>query len=96
MCIRDSIGILSGIISMMLKKKNTTLIVALSIISAHLIGSVIIKSIGLYVYFHTPIQMLALRIPTYIGTGLLEFLIISLLLKNKAFTSQLDKICKRQ
>lgn len=91
-----SIGILSGIVSMVLKKKNTTLIVALSIISAHLIGSVIIKSIGLYVYFHTPIQMLALRIPTYIGTGLLEFLIVSMLLSNKAFTSQLEKICKRK
>ena len=49
----------------------------------------IIKSVGLYIYFHTPIQVLLLRIPTYIGIGILEFYIVYLMQKNKAFSAQL-------
>ena len=62
---------------------------------ARLIGSLTIKSIGMYIYFHTPIQVLALRIPVDIVTGCLEFYIIFTLIKNKAFCRQLEKICKR-
>lgn len=91
-----SIGIVSGLISMLLKKKNMTLNIALSVMLAHIIGSLIIKTIGIYVYYHTPLEVLALRIPTYIGTGILEFLIILMLLKNKAFSSQLDRICNKR
>lgn len=90
-----SIGFTAGIVSMILQKKNITVIAAFSIAAAHIIGSVIIKSIGLYVYFHTPIEVLAMRIPTYIGTGLAEFIIITLLMKNKGFMSLLRKIVEK-
>lgn len=88
-----SIGILAGVVSMYLRNKNMTLNIAVSIAVSHIIGSLIIKSLGQRIYFHTPYEVLAWRIPTYIATGLLEFVIISLLLNNKAFTTQLGKIC---
>ena len=91
-----SIGILSGMISTHLRNKNMTLNIALSIAVSHIIGSMIIKSVGLYIYFGTPIQVLAWRIPTYIITGAFEFLIITLLLKNRGFSAQLNKICTKR
>ncbi len=48
----------------------------LSVIVAHAVGSVVIKSAGLYLYFVTPLPMLALRIPTYIVIGMLEYALI--------------------
>ncbi len=89
------LGFFSGLFSMMLFKNNKFLNIAFSIGLARLIGSLTIKSIGMYIYFHTPIQVLALRIPVDIVTGCLEFYIIFTLIKNKAFCRQLEKICKR-
>ncbi|MBO5162824.1 MAG: folate family ECF transporter S component [Ruminococcus sp.] len=92
-----SIGIISGLVSMKLFKKNQTLNIAFSVGLAHLIGSLLIKSAGLhFLPPNMPFSLLVYRIPTYIGIGLMEFMIISLLLKNRAFTSQLEKICKRK
>lgn len=88
-----SIGIMSGLVSMLLKEKNQTLNVFLSTAAAHVIGSMLIKSTGLYIKYHTPLPVLSLRIPLYIAIGLLEFAIIIMLLKNKAFSSMLDKVC---
>lgn len=91
-----AIGILSGVISTRLRNKNMTLNIAVSIAVSHIVGSMIIKSVGLYIYFGTPIQVLAWRVPTYIITGVVEFCIITLLLKNKAFSAQLNKICTKR
>ncbi len=55
----------------------------LSVTAAHLVGSITVKSIGIYVFYHTPLPTLALRIPIYLITGVLEFSILYLLLKNK-------------
>lgn len=89
-----SIGFLSGLFYMLISKKITSKIsIFLSVFPAHIIGSMLIKSLGLYVYYHTPLEVLALRIPTYIAIAVLESVIIALLLKNKAFSNQLDKVC---
>lgn len=88
-----SIGIVSGLISMKMKDKKT-LNIALSVGLAHLTGSIIIKSLGFhFLPPNTPFIALLPRIPNYIGIGLMEFFIISMLLKNKAFSGMLDKIC---
>lgn len=89
-----SIGIISGFVSMKFFRKNQTLNIAFSVGFAHLIGSIIIKSAGLHFLPPLmPFSLLIYRIPTYIGIGLLEFFIIYMLLKNKAFSNQLDKVC---
>ena len=50
------------------------------------------KSFGIWLYFATPLPQLALRIPTYILTGTAEFIILTLLLKNKALAALLEKV----
>ena len=89
-----SIGFVSGLVSILLSKMNKCPRTALSVLAAHATGSMLLKSIGMYLYFHTPVQVLLLRIPLYIGIGILEFYIIYLLLKNKAFSDQLERVKK--
>ena len=68
---------------------------AASVGAAHVIGSMIIKSIGLRIYFGYPLQMIALRVPLYIVIGCAEGYIIYLLLRNKAFGRQLERMKDR-
>lgn len=94
-----SIGFMSGLVHMLMAKKKSDSCIAgflsvfPAVFSAHIIGSMLIKSIGLYVYYHTPMQVLMCRIPIYTAITLLESIIISALLINKAFSNQLDKVC---
>lgn len=91
-----AIGFMSGLLSKYIfKKKHNFLSIEFSIIPAHIIGSMLIKSIGMYIYYHTPLEVLAIRIPIYIVTGLAETYIIYLLLQNKAFSSQVERMCKK-
>lgn len=87
-----SIGFVAGLMSILLSKLNPLPRISISVFAAHITGSMIIKSVGMYIYFHTPIQVLLMRIPLYIGIGILEFYIIYLLLKNKAFSEQLERV----
>ena len=64
----------------------------LSVVAAHAVGSLIVKSFGIWLYFATPLPELALRIPTYILTGAAEYAILTLILKNKALSALLEKI----
>lgn len=94
-----SIGFMSGLVHMLMAKKKPDscitgfLSVFPAVFSAHIISSMMIKSIGLYVYYHTPLEVLMCRIPIYTAIALLESIIISSLLINKAFFNQLEKVC---
>ena len=69
--------------------------IAISTVTAHAIGSMIITSLGLYVYYHTPFETLILRVPIYLITAAAETAVIYLMLKNKAFSSELDKVRRK-
>ena len=90
-----SIGFVSGLMfHHVLKgmKKSSVPKVAISDLAAHIIGSMIITSFGLYLYYHTPLQQLAMRVPVYLLTSAAETAIISVLVTNKAFMSELEKL----
>lgn len=55
----------------------------LSVSVGHLVGSLLIKSIGIYIFYATPLPTLALRVPIYLVTGIAEYTVLSLLLRNK-------------
>lgn len=76
-----SVGMFAGLFGMrgICKKPH----LGLSVLSGHLTGSLILKSLGIYVFYATPLPTLALRIPIYLITGTLEFVILYLLLRNK-------------
>ncbi len=55
----------------------------LSVTAGHAVGSVLIKSLGIYVFYATPLPTLALRVPIYLITGIAEYIVLALLLRNK-------------
>lgn len=87
-----TIGFSSGLFSALLKKAPRLISVAVSVFAAHIPGSMIIKSIGLRLWYGTPYSVLLWRIPTYIAIGIIEVIIIYMLISNKAFSAQLDKL----
>lgn len=90
-----SVGFISGLLAMLIKTDKLPLRIYPSVLIAHAVGSMVIKSIGLFVYFHTPIAVLLTRIPLYIGTGIVEATIIIFLMSNKAFSAEIEKMLKK-
>lgn len=56
-----------------------------SVMSAHALGSMLIKTIGLWVYYRQPFSLLIWRVPLYLVIGSLEAYVIWLLTKNRGF-----------
>lgn len=77
------IGVLSGLVSKYLVRRKGKIQIILSASVAHLIGSMIIKSIGLYQFYGI---LVLWRIPLYSIIAPVEILILCLLLKSRAFT----------
>ncbi len=77
-----SVGAVAGLMSSRLKRKKPLTRFLLSAVAAHTVGSMLIKSIGLYVYYGPYVLV---RIPLYLVIGTLECVIIHFLYRNKTF-----------
>ena len=75
------IGVISGLVPMIIKKKGTPQII-LSGALAHLVGSMIIKTVGLYQFYGV---LVLWRIPLYLVIAPLEIAAICLLLRRRSF-----------
>lgn len=64
----------------------------LSVYGAHIIGNMIVKSVGLYLWMGYSISLLVWRVPTYLIIGAAEIAIFCVLLKSRAFVRQLHKV----
>jgi len=85
-----AVGAVSGIVyRYILPNKNIKLRIAVSVITGHLIGSMIIKTIALYDWFGVSVLF---RIPLYLVTSVIEALILIYLFKSKAFMNQIGKV----
>lgn len=51
-----------------------------SVLLAHVVGSMIIKSLGLYILYGYPLKLLMCRVPQYLLAALVEFFILKKLL----------------
>lgn len=90
------IGIISGLVSKYAFKGSFSLpSVACSVGASHVVSSMIVKSIGMYIYYNTPLEVLLTRIPIYIVVGTAETYMIYLLLKNKAFSAEVERMCRK-
>ncbi len=86
-------GLLSGLVFKYLGKVKTKLKVVLSVACAHLIGSVIIKSAGLSVFYGLPyFETVLWRILNYSIVGAIEAILLCLMLKSKQLLSVIHKI----
>ena len=82
------IGITSGIVSHYIVKKRGPVQFAIAGGVAHILGSMIIKSIGLYAFYS---WLVLWRIPLYLIIAPTEIFIICLLYKNSTFKKLIDK-----
>ena len=90
-----AIGAVSGSLHLFLKKKslNPILSTVIEVASAHIIGSVIIKTIGLSAYYSMPFAALMLwRTINYLIVGALDGTILCVLFSNKEIITQIKKI----
>lgn len=76
------VGFMAGTVSHYVIKKESLGRIILSTLTAHLIGSVIVKSIGLFVYYG---WLVLWRIPVYFIIATLETVVICAMYKNKTF-----------
>ena len=63
-----------------------------AVYAGHIVGNMIVKSLGLYWWYTTPWPILALRIPTFFIIGAAEIAIFGVLLKSKAFVREIRKV----
>lgn len=82
------IGVLSGLLFRLPIKSRTGRIV-LSTSVSHLIGSVVIKSIGLYQYYGV---LVLWRIPIYFVIATVEAVLLCVLFRRKSFTKLFSRL----
>ena len=91
------IGLLSGLSRPLLKTGKTVLFTVVTVAVAHLIGSVVIKSFGLSVFYSMPLYMLmAWRLLNYAIVGAIEGFVLYHLLKNRAILHLIEQISNKQ
>lgn len=86
-----SVGFVSGVLARVFihNGKCSFPRVLLSVLLAHIFGSILLKSTGLRLWYTTPWSVLALRIPIYLINSVAEASIITVLLKSGAVKNAL-------
>ena len=88
-----AIGFFSGLIFRIGKVQTMKIRALLSVLGAHIVGSVIIKTLGLAWFYGTDFWTLVLyRALNYALIIALEYTIIYILMKNKEISSQIKKL----
>ena len=82
------VGCVSGFMSHYIVKKEGNFRIVISALFAHLVGSIIVKSIGLFGYYG---WLVIWRIPLYAVISTLEIMLICLMNKNKMFNTLINK-----
>lgn len=92
-----AIGLIAGLLYRLPPLRNFPSLgrLGITVASAHLVGSVIIKSIGLAAYYTYPLPILMLwRALNYLAVGVAEAAVLYLLYRSKAVTRQIEALKK--
>lgn len=90
-----AIGLVAGITPTVLKKTkiDQKFITVIAVALAHLVGSVLIKTVGLAVYYSMPLWALMLwRALNYLIVGAIDGTVIYLLMRSKGVRMQISKL----
>ena len=88
-----AIGLAGGILYRLLKGLHPFFRVLITVMSAHVIGSVLIKTVGLSVFYDLPFYLLLLwRLLNYVIVGTVEGVLLYYLLNNRALRHSLEKL----
>ena len=86
-----SVGVMAGIGSKFIVRKNGVLKLIVSEVLAHLVGSMIIKTIALYYIFGAVVLF---RIPMSIGIAAVEIVLLCIMYRNKTVRNLIDSKIK--
>ena len=84
-----AIGVISGLVSHYIVKKRGSWQIIASGAAAHIVGSMIIKPIGLFTFYQWGVLW---RIPLYLLIAPLEILVLCMLFKHKSFARLLQDV----
>ncbi len=82
-----SVGIVAGLMSRYVMRGRGFLPTLASVMPAHIVGSMVIKSFGLWYFYGYALPLIMARIPLYLAIGLAETYIIYIICKNKHLSS---------
>jgi len=82
-----AVGVVSGVLSRTLLRSRGTWCLLTVALASHALGSMILKTVALHVYFGYEWVLLLPRVPLYVGIALLEGVLLSLLLHNRQILS---------
>ena len=92
-----TIGLVGGAFWRIFSALPYGLRLAVSVLSAHLCGSVLIKTLGLAVWYDLPLYQLMLwRLLNYFLIGMVEWLILFAVLRSRAVMTQLGSLTKER
>ena len=87
------IGTVCGLVYKHTKMLSQIPRISISVAIAHLLGSVMVKSIGLAVFYELPfLATVAWRSLNYVIVGVIEIILLVLMLKSKLLLTQINKI----
>lgn len=86
------IGFMSGMFSHYVMPKKSVLQIFITVFSAHIIGNMIIKTAGLYIYYRTSPVEIGIRILVYFGIATAEALLLTVILKSKGITKAIGAL----
>lgn len=90
-----AVGAVGGVIPLILKNRRLSggLVTAISVFCAHLVGSVLIKTPGLWAYYSMPFGILLLwRMLNYLIVGIVDGVIIHALLSSKGVKMEINRV----
>lgn len=95
-----TVGFVSGAVAHYLFRRRSILQVVVATALSHLLGSVLVKSLGLAAWYLSSYQMglaqlMLWRLLTYAVIAVAEGTILCLFLKNKAFAAQIERVRKK-
>lgn len=85
------IGLTAGICYKLFFRKHPRMRMMLAVFAGHIIGSMIIKSLALHIYYNMG-PIVFLRVPIYIGIATIEYITLSVLFKSKAIEQQINEV----
>ena len=83
-----AIGFVAGIVAKYIVRERSTKQFVVACVSAHVVGSLIIKTVGLFEFYS---WLVLWRIPLYTIIATVEVIVITLLYKNSAVRKLLDR-----
>lgn len=86
-----AVGLVAGLAWQKLPNLKLTLRLGCSVLMGHIVGSMIINSLALHIFYNYPWSLLAARIPNALVLSAVNTVLLRILLENKALASVVKK-----